>query len=310
MNAVITILTGGLGNQMFYYACHTVLRHRYAFDILSFYFIKRANEHQGYELGRVFDIPDRKNLFFDGLSRFVRKYTVCRNDSRNYIKYPVRWLIFILDHIGFHIISRINTEGWLCFDSKLLQPRLGLTFYIHDGYWSETFFREYESEIREKFRFNPDKLNPESANAKIKIEKCNSVSLHVRRGDYLHFPEYFGEICTLDYYEKAIDYICSKVDSPVFYVFSDDVEWVKNNLRLPGEAVFVDWNTGEDSWQDMCLMSYCKHNIVANSTFSWWGAWLNRNEGKTVIAPFRFCNGAEIPDFIPASWMTVGEFDF
>ena len=88
------------------------------------------------------------------------------------------------------------------------------------------------------------------------------------------------------------------------YIFSDDMDWVKNNISI-SNALYIDWNKSENSWQDMYLMSQCKHNIIANSTFSWWGAWLNQNPNKLIIAPKKFLNTIETPDLIPSDWIKL-----
>ena len=134
----------------------------------------------------------------------------------------------------------------------------------------------------------------------------NAVSLHIRRGDYLQ-PKHWattGSVCQLSYYQNAIAEMSKRVTSPSYYIFSDDIVWVKENLPLQN-AVYIDWNTGEDSWQDMMLMSHCKHHIICNSTFSWWGAWLNPGINKTVIVPNRWFQHSETPDIYPTGWIKV-----
>ena len=134
-----------------------------------------------------------------------------------------------------------------------------------------------------------------------------AVSLHVRRGDYLKpkFWENAGCLCGVPYYRRAIAEIRRRTGEAHFYVFSDDPEWCRANLPLDETAVFVDWNKKADSWQDMMLMSLCRHNIICNSTFSWWGAWLNNNPGKTVLAPDRWFVSAPTPHINSPSWVTV-----
>ena len=110
--------------------------------------------------------------------------------------------------------------------------------------------------------------------------------------------------CNLDYYKRAVEYIKVHIENPVFFVFSDDKEYVTNNLQVEN-AVYVDFNSGSDSWQDMFLMSQCKHNIIANSTFSWWGAWLNGNLGKIVVAPSRWMTTFENDEIIPPNWIRL-----
>lgn len=139
-----------------------------------------------------------------------------------------------------------------------------------------------------------------------RIIETNSVSIHIRRGDYLSEINQglYGGICTEMYYAKAITYICNKIDQPSFFVFSNEIDWVKNNVDIPNPT-YIDFNNGADSWQDMFLMSQCKHNIIANSSFSWWGAWLNRNTNKIVITPSRFINLEEDSDIIPDAWIRI-----
>ena len=114
----------------------------------------------------------------------------------------------------------------------------------------------------------------------------------------------YGGICTLHYYEEAIRYMCEHVQEPVFYVFSNDISWVRVNLKIPN-AVYVTHNQGADSWQDMYLMSKCKHHIIANSTFSWWGAYLNRDKQKLVVCPPKLTNRGDSPNLFPKEWIKI-----
>jgi hypothetical protein len=120
----------------------------------------------------------------------------------------------------------------------------------------------------------------------------NSVSLHIRRGDYVSsaINQRIYGTCDLDYYERAIKIISTKVSDPIFYIFSDDIDWAKKHLQSEGQYIFVDWNNAETNYEDLRLMYHCKHNIIANSSFSWWGAWLNQNPHKLVIAPAKRFN--------------------
>ena len=140
-----------------------------------------------------------------------------------------------------------------------------------------------------------------------KISQVNAVSLHVRRGDYISDKKNaFIGVCTLDYYKTAIEKIKTQVDNPVFFVYSDDINWVKNNLVIDKTAVFVNHNRGQESYNDMHLMSLCKHNIIANSSFSWWGAWLNTSPDKIVIAPKQwFANMQDTSDLLPDNWLKM-----
>jgi hypothetical protein len=140
------------------------------------------------------------------------------------------------------------------------------------------------------------------------IEESESVSIHVRRGDYVNNPkvnEYHGSLQS-DYYLKAIEVINNKVSDSKFYIFSDDIEWVRDNMFGDLNAVFVKTTSDEE---DMYLMSKCKHNIIANSSFSWWGAYLNSNESKLVVAPVQWFKNAEMNektlDLVPTNWYRV-----
>jgi len=117
------------------------------------------------------------------------------------------------------------------------------------------------------------------------MQQCESVAIHVRRGDYTSnaYSASFGTLAD-SYYKTAIERINAGAQQPVFFVFSDDIEWCRNNLQLHN-AIFIEHNKGVDSYKDLVLMSHCRHNIIANSTFSWWGAWLNQNPQKIIIAP-------------------------
>ena len=163
---------------------------------------------------------------------------------------------------------------------------------ILKGFWqSEKYFAHCKDDIRKQFSFLPfdEKKNIAIMN---KMEKENSVAIHLRKGaDYLQ-SELMGKgLCGVEYYIKAIEYIKQNVDNPVFYVFTDNPEWVKNNLPK-FDYILVDWNevAGKKNFRDMQLMSCAKHNIIANSTYSWWGAWLNPNPNKIVIGPTKFFN--------------------
>ena len=135
------------------------------------------------------------------------------------------------------------------------------------------------------------------------IHQTHSVSIHVRRGDYLSETnqKIYGRICTLDYYKKAIRYFEEKYEDVTFFVFSNDLEWAKENLEMK-KSCFVDCNTEETAIYDMYLMSECRDNIIANSSFSWWGAWMNSHEEKEVIAPSKWLNTVEVRDIWCEGW--------
>jgi hypothetical protein len=178
-----------------------------------------------------------------------------------------------------------------------------------NGYWqSELYFKDIEDVIRGEFtlRNTPDEANREAATA---MGKCESVSLHVRRGDYVSNPLYnqVHGVCPLSYYRAAVKLISDKVGSPHFFVFSDDIGWVKQNLKLRHSITYLDHNGEEKDYEDLRLMSLCKHHIIANSSFSWWGAWLGADPGKIVIAPKTWFNDQtkDSNDIVPSSWWRI-----
>lgn len=180
--------------------------------------------------------------------------------------------------------------------------------YVIGNFQSEKYFSAIQDEIRKDFQFKIP-LEKENEQWKNKIENFSSVSLHIRRGDYLSIAKNVSKFAqlSLQYYYDAIKYISAKIDNPIFFIFSDDSEWVKANLKTDFQTHFIDSNKGKNSYCDMQLMSYCKHNIIANSTFSWWGAWLNNNQDKMVIAPNAWFADISInsQDIIPSKWIKL-----
>lgn len=181
--------------------------------------------------------------------------------------------------------------------------------YYLEGYWqTEKYFIDIQEEIRNDFIFKEftDQKNIDLLN---KIENEESVSIHVRKG-----PDYKKSItigtCEIDYYNKAVDLIKEIIKNPRFYVFTDNKEWVKEMFQH-FEYTLVDWNpvSGSSNYLDMQLMSHCKHNIIANSSYSWWGAWLNTNPDKVVIGPRRWFNKInshfDSSDILPDKWKAM-----
>lgn len=176
------------------------------------------------------------------------------------------------------------------------------------GYWqSEKYFAAVEAQIRADFVFRQPLIGQNAELAR-QMEAVNSVSLHVRRGDYASNPKTTAShgLCSLDYYRGAIQYIGGRVRQPQFFIFSDDIEWVINNLDVKFPCVYVQNNTGAGSYNDMRLMSMCRNHIIANSSFSWWGAWLNDKPNKIVVAPRKwFANNNDTKDLFPSGWFSL-----
>ena len=177
--------------------------------------------------------------------------------------------------------------------------------YLH-GYWqSERYFAHYADTIRTDFAF-PAISTPQNADMAARIGESLSVSLHVRRGDYLTLGAH--GVCDQAYYEAALARVLAGIDRrPTVFVFSDDPDWAKDNLPLPCDKVVVDFNGPDTDFEDMRLMSLCRHNIIGNSSFSWWAAWLNANPDKRVAGPARWFGDPKLsnPDILPDGWIHI-----
>lgn len=283
MRINIIFLQGGLGNQMFQYAFYLSIKHIFNHSLYNTGWFSFNSCHQGFELNNLFGIQCNSNKLFYIILRIARKLD-------KFVKIP-----------GLQLIQdKIPSTYIQCFPLSSLN--------LFDGYWqTEKYFNSIDKEIREAFTFDFEKISVKSLEVLNSIRiSSNPISIHIRRGDYLSEDSkpLYGGICTLKYYEEAINLILQKFDNCDFFIFSDDIQWAKDNLSIP-DAVFVNHNVGKDSWQDMFLMSQCKHNIIANSSFSWWGAWLNDNPEKIVIAPRKFMNVGNSSDIIPSTWIKI-----
>lgn len=191
------------------------------------------------------------------------------------------------------------------FDSEILHLPNGI--YLH-GYWqSEKYFASIAEIIRHELTIKSP-LSGKDKEIAEQIISCEAVSVHIRRVDYLPntYTEQLLETCSLDYYLYSVEHIAHTVNKPHFFVFTDDKAWVRENFQLPYHITFVDHNGPDKNYEDMRLMSLCKHNIIANSSFSWWGAWLNNNPDKIVFAPNKWFTEkahSSSKDIIPDSWI-------
>ncbi len=259
-------IKGGLGNQMFQYA------------------YGRNLEIAGKRI--AFDIS-----FFDGAKPVVDTARIFKLNKFN-IQTKTRFGKFITKKDLF--INYLNK----------IKRRLG--FFVDEYYQNEKYFIGIADKIRKEFTLKNDFSAPAKEYLQ-RIENSDSVSLHIRRGDYVankKINAYHG-VCGLDYYNEATRIIKEKINNPIFFVFSDDIHWAKENLK-GNEFVFVSCPEIEDI-EELILMSKCKHNIIANSSFSWWGAWLNDNSEKIVIAPKKWFNDkkAKQMDIVPSNWLRI-----
>lgn len=198
-----------------------------------------------------------------------------------------------------------EVEGFR-FDPQVLTAPSPL--YL-DGYWqSERYFDSIQDVIHADFRVRTP-LSGKNAHVAQAIAECESVSLHVRRGDYASNPEIRAVhgLCSLEYYATAVTHMIGALRAPRFFVFSDDHSWTARHLELPGNSVFVDHNSAASDYEDLRLMSRCRHHVIANSSFSWWGAWLNARADKIVVAPRRWVVDTmwTCPDICPPDWVRL-----
>ena len=291
---VISWIQGGIGNQMFQYAVGRALslanQQSLFVDLQDF---KSYSLHHGFQLNSVFEL----NVEVAD-ARLLNAVIGFRNQHflRKIIKRPIFQFIR-----GGHFVVEPHFHYWPQIENVTADC------YLH-GYWqSEKYFKSIESTIRSDFQFH-QALDPESSLLAEEMQCTSSVSVHIRRGDYLSDSKTakIMHVCELDYYQRAVNYISKQLVSPVFYIFSDDILWVKQQLSIPYKTIFVAHNCGKESYRDMQLMSLCKHHIIANSSFSWWGAWLNPNPNKLVVAPQKwFVNGNSDKDLLPERWMRL-----
>jgi len=292
---VISHILGGIGNQMFQYAAGRALSlstdQIHSLDLNDF---TDYQLHNGFELERVFNI----DKVVKSTSSNIQELLGWRANS--FAKKVLRRSPFTRLR-GPSFVVEPHFNYWPAFF------KLDHDCYLY-GYWqSEHYFNGFADIIRQDFAF---KIPLDERNKKVGLEMANtqSVSLHVRRGDYVSDPKNSNimHICSLEYYRQAINHIVKRIEQPVFYIFSDDMAWVKEHLSIEFPCVYIDHNSGSESYRDMQLMSLCKHHVIANSSFSWWGAWLNANPEKTVIAPKNwFRNGNNDSDLIPDEWIRI-----
>lgn len=282
---------GGLGNQMFIYAFSVVLKEKFGEEVLAdTHYYNEHNFHNGLELEKIFDIKLQRASIWNiiKLSWYIPSY-----------------------YLDFHLCRRLPKRkrtyyehvGGAC-DKSLLQNDPGDQYYW--GFWQDhSYYDDYRDVLRKVFRFKND-LNEKNQQLYDEIEMSDSsVGIHIRRGDYLNNKKYMG-ICDVDYYSKGITYIKSKIHNPFFYIYSNDMEWCKQNIvPIIGEnrLIYVDWNKGDNSYIDMQLMSRCKSLIIANSSFSWWAAYLNDRD-PLVISPQKWKNNYCGFDFHLPNWIT------
>lgn len=284
---IIVKLIGGLGNQMFQYALGRSLSLKnnteLKLDITGF---------ESYKLHKY------------SLDAFnIKKNVALKSEISRFKKYKPkpgrRWFLY---NKFFADNSKYFQENG--FNFNLDTMKLNDNVYL-DGHWqSEKYFQEIENIISREFTLK-NKPTAETENWIEKVSDCISVSVHIRRGDYARNQKtnQFHGTCSLEYYEKAMDLIFQKTKEPIFFIFSDDIDWAKNNLKTKYPIFHVS-DKKILNYEELVIASKCSHNIIANSTFSWWSARLNENPDKIIIAPQKWFADASKndSDLIPPTW--------
>jgi hypothetical protein len=288
---IIVKLTGGLGNQMFQYAFAKQLAFRNNAQLKLDGSFFKTQTLRNYELD-IFQIAEtclsekELNTYLQTNAQSILQRIRNKINARRFHFKHIREEQFHVDPSLLHLKGNI---------------------YL-DGYWqSENYFKEIEPTIKACFQLKPQIREQYATQAK-QVQSRNAISIHIRRGDYVEHAATNKEHGTLplSYYERALLQMLKHVENPFFYVFSDDMDWVKAHLKLQYPHQFVENNLGR-ACEDLYLMSLCKHQIIANSSFSWWAAWLNTNKEKIVIAPEKWFNEStkDTRDIIPNNWLKL-----
>jgi hypothetical protein len=290
---IVSDISAGLGNQLFQYA-----------------FGRRT----ALKLGASLKLDTRKALHYGlrpyWLDRFNIEEQFATEADLDYLRKRRSWLERFRILPWDQRVFVFEPEGWFHpFNPKLLELSDNIRI---EGYWqSEKYFADIAETLRKEFTLKdaPDSRNREWVERFLSEE---SVSIHVRRGDYLTRPTALEKFARLspDYYRSAIEYIRGKVDNPRFYIFSDEPDWARTHFQGDAAMTVMDGNSPND-YLDFWLMSQCRHHIIANSSFSWWAAWLSKHGSKIVIAPKRWFNlsdeenDADAMDRIPGTWIRL-----
>ena len=282
---IITILESGLGNQLFQYAIgrHLSIKNndRLVIDA-SVYLIDKLRH---YDLDRYNIKAEVGNIATCFFARFA-KNIIPKIEKK--ITLPIKYV----------------KERDTYFNNEILSEQRNI---ILDGYWqSEEYFKDIRDIILDDLTLlsNPDKENKKMLK---RINKSNAVCIHIRRTDFVSDPllqKFHGNL-TPNYYKKAIGSICDRITDPEFYIFSDDPEWCKRNIFTNRPHTYVDINGPDKAPEDLRLMSACKHFIIANSSFSWWAAWLAEKDGTIIIAPKRWYREKDEGDIVPKRWLRI-----
>ncbi len=295
---MIIKLKAGLGNIMFQYALARMFQIEYGVSDVKFdtsYF-----KHPDYE--KYLEHFNELNVNYVSASSKQLNEILILGRLGNPQPYTAKYRIKIF------LEKTINKKYYFERNRDFVEPKLLLKYDYIDGYWqSWRYVEKIRDKLRQEFSFKK-KFGSNFEALKTEIEQCNSVALCVRKGDYLstrHTKAHFYS-CTPEYYSSAVEHLSKLIPNLVFYVFTNDNDWVKNNLHIDSnntKIVFREQKELFPDYAELQLMSSCKHGIISNSTFHWWAAWLMGNENKIIIAPHLwFADGKPI-DIIPREWI-------
>lgn len=292
---IIIKLQGGLGNQMFQYGIASILAKKNNTEVLlDISFFEQIEKRPGFT-PRKFELAVFNNQY--ALASVSEVNSFHHLSKTNKVKRK----------LGLNY-PKIYKETSFEFQENLFLIKKPV--YLEGYFQTFKYFVRHEDLIRKIFLFPIDKMDEVNKDILNKIKNLNSIAIHVRRGDYVNdeiTAQYHGS-CSLDYYLEAIKLMASKNKDFTLVFFSDDSDWVKEKfIDLPYSKIVVDNNKEEDSWKDMLLMSSCNHNIIANSSFSWWAAWLNESLEKIVVAPKKWfaTSDKNANDLIPSEWIRL-----
>lgn len=287
---VYTNIHGGLGNQLFQYAIG-----------------RSISIKNGVKLKLDISLMNGYDLRTFGLNKFKFSGEIATLSEVKYYSSNNKYFNKILQSIYSKTPFGGNfycEQNEFVFDPRVMNITKG---YI-TGYWqSYKYFDAIRSTLLKDLKIK-EELNLKNIKVLEKINGSNSVSLHIRRGDYVNNSKNnrLYNVFGIEYYNKAINFINHKVENPYFFVFSDDLEWASENINIDGQVEFVNVNSTINPEFDLMLMSNCKHNIIANSTFSWWAAYLNENSRKNVIAPNKWMSTiSDLEDLYPSNWIKL-----
>ena len=300
---IIVKLMGGLGNQLFQYAFGSSLAQKLNQEIvydISWFIHERTRSLKLDSLGLALKYKTSGNIYVI----FKKLAIYCSARSKLIRSFKPLQLLETVYELKTSFFNTIVKES----DFDIEKLNYNKNYYL-DGYWQNLeYFEDIRNLILSSIRF-PEFQNAQDLNLKTQICNSESVAIHIRRGDYVSDPwanQTLGT-CSIDYYQKAAEHIMSKHTNAKFFLFSDDPDFVKINFRFLPDAILVS-NNRRSEIDELNLMHLCKHFIIANSSFSWWGAWLNQNQEKNVIAPKQWYKNVETDKnckIVPENWVRL-----